>query len=379
MQTRRKQEHISQKVDQIEDFLTNLVQLNELDPEGVQYLLQKSDSKHKRRTSLSKAGASKSSDSTPRRSARLGRKPRDEIPIVPDQQNEVDSGCELETDKMRDVKVLRKRRISIDSNPSKKRVRDLDTQVPQVDSTAHSSGRKKKRCNYCQTSVTPMWRHGPEHCPVLCNSCGVKFKRGRILQEPIKEVVSIPSPAPTELHSPGEEKPFDLPLPIDRVPSIETGELEKSFQEIFEPGYSMSELEPDYLDIEKRRTKFYPCARMIPSQAFRQPNHQSQMYVSDFDKPLPVKVPCVLSDQTEQNSSYYPEPQSIQESNERYQYLSEKMTSAGPEKIAQLLCILDPRTRDNMLMALKLRRDVHFDVTSISDSVWIEICELFGH
>jgi hypothetical protein len=368
-----------QKVDQIEDFLTNLVQLNDLDPEGVQYLLQKSDQKHKSRTSLSKTNVTKLSESTPRRSARLGRKPQEQLSLVPDQQNEVDSACELEGEKIRDVKVLRKRRISIDSNPPSKKVRDSDRKVPQADSTNQPSVRKKKRCNYCQTSVTPMWRHGPEQCPVLCNSCGVKFKRGRILQEQPKEIVSIPSPAPTEMHSPVEEKRFDLPLEADLVPNIEPDELEKSFQEIFEISYNVAHAESDSLEFEKRRTKFYPCARMIPSQAFRQSNNHTEMYISDFNKPLPVKVPCVLSDQNEQSSSYYPEPQSIQEFDERYQYLSEKMTSASPEKIAQLLCILDARTRDNLLRALKMRRDVHFDVTSISDSIWIEICELFGH
>ncbi|KAJ3132550.1 hypothetical protein HK100_005208 [Physocladia obscura] len=41
---------------------------------------------------------------------------------------------------------------------------------------------KDKVCSYCSTTVTPMWRHGPVGYDVLCNGCGVKWKRGRILE-----------------------------------------------------------------------------------------------------------------------------------------------------------------------------------------------------
>ena len=39
-----------------------------------------------------------------------------------------------------------------------------------------------RRCAYCGTSSTPMWRHGPGSYQNLCNSCGVKWRRGKILQ-----------------------------------------------------------------------------------------------------------------------------------------------------------------------------------------------------
>ncbi|ORY31752.1 hypothetical protein BCR33DRAFT_856862 [Rhizoclosmatium globosum] len=38
-----------------------------------------------------------------------------------------------------------------------------------------------KCCSYCRTTQTPMWRHGPVGFDPLCNGCGVKWKRGRIL------------------------------------------------------------------------------------------------------------------------------------------------------------------------------------------------------
>ena len=39
-----------------------------------------------------------------------------------------------------------------------------------------------RQCGYCCTRSTPMWRHGPIDYDPLCNSCGVKWKRGRILK-----------------------------------------------------------------------------------------------------------------------------------------------------------------------------------------------------
>ncbi|KAJ3320865.1 hypothetical protein HDV06_004761 [Boothiomyces sp. JEL0866] len=38
-----------------------------------------------------------------------------------------------------------------------------------------------RRCNYCGATSTPMWRHGPGEYTNLCNSCGVKWRRGKIL------------------------------------------------------------------------------------------------------------------------------------------------------------------------------------------------------
>ncbi|KAJ3088672.1 hypothetical protein HK102_008209 [Quaeritorhiza haematococci] len=40
-----------------------------------------------------------------------------------------------------------------------------------------------KTCSYCKTRSTPMWRHGPPSFSLLCNSCGVKWSRGRILEQ----------------------------------------------------------------------------------------------------------------------------------------------------------------------------------------------------
>ncbi|KAJ3253404.1 hypothetical protein HDU77_004560, partial [Chytriomyces hyalinus] len=45
-----------------------------------------------------------------------------------------------------------------------------------------------RNCAYCRTIVTPMWRHGPSGFERLCNSCGVKWKRGKIALPSVPEV-----------------------------------------------------------------------------------------------------------------------------------------------------------------------------------------------
>ncbi|KAL1920211.1 uncharacterized protein VTP21DRAFT_1357 [Calcarisporiella thermophila] len=43
----------------------------------------------------------------------------------------------------------------------------------------NSNGTKK--CAYCGSRNTPMWRRGPDGAGTLCNACGVKWKHGKIL------------------------------------------------------------------------------------------------------------------------------------------------------------------------------------------------------
>lgn len=43
----------------------------------------------------------------------------------------------------------------------------------------HRTGTKK--CLYCGSKSTPMWRRGPQGAGTLCNACGVKWKHGKIL------------------------------------------------------------------------------------------------------------------------------------------------------------------------------------------------------
>ncbi|KAI8906583.1 hypothetical protein DFJ77DRAFT_194186 [Powellomyces hirtus] len=60
--------------------------------------------------------------------------------------------------------------------PSTKRRKSTKT------ATNNSAGSPPRKCGYCTATQTPMWRHGPKGYTDLCNKCGVKWMRGRILQ-----------------------------------------------------------------------------------------------------------------------------------------------------------------------------------------------------
>ena len=49
------------------------------------------------------------------------------------------------------------------------------------DASKAGSSSVQRKCAYCGTTSTPMWRHGPGDFTNLCNSCGVKWRRGKIL------------------------------------------------------------------------------------------------------------------------------------------------------------------------------------------------------
>ncbi|KAF9117110.1 hypothetical protein BGX27_003572 [Mortierella sp. AM989] len=81
--------------------------------------------------------------------------------------------------------------------PKPKRPREQDDKASTGKKAAATSGSKKngasglpsnsaqqKHCGYCDCTTTPMWRRGPNGPSTLCNACGVKWKHGKILQDP---------------------------------------------------------------------------------------------------------------------------------------------------------------------------------------------------
>jgi hypothetical protein len=60
--------------------------------------------------------------------------------------------------------------------------------------------KQDRRCEYCGTNETPMWRRGPSGKATLCNKCGVKWRAGRVLQQPDGTI--LPPPSPTTLSRP---------------------------------------------------------------------------------------------------------------------------------------------------------------------------------
>jgi hypothetical protein len=66
------------------------------------------------------------------------------------------------------------------SLPSKLPSNQTELHTKQNKQQALSNGGLKK-CLYCGSKSTPMWRRGPQGAGTLCNACGVKWKHGKIL------------------------------------------------------------------------------------------------------------------------------------------------------------------------------------------------------
>ncbi|CAO3631272.1 unnamed protein product [Cunninghamella echinulata] len=67
-----------------------------------------------------------------------------------------------------------------DYTPAKKR-KPKRTSMSTTRTSHNSEQSSGKKCLYCGSKSTPMWRRGPEGAGTLCNACGVKWKHGKIL------------------------------------------------------------------------------------------------------------------------------------------------------------------------------------------------------
>ncbi|KAI9204620.1 uncharacterized protein BJ171DRAFT_98740 [Polychytrium aggregatum] len=84
---------------------------------------------------------------------------------------------------------------SLSSASSQRRSRKMRTSKSSSSSLDEGSRRKgadssppkpaqaQRHCHYCMATQTPMWRHGPPEYPDLCNRCGVKYMRGRLISK----------------------------------------------------------------------------------------------------------------------------------------------------------------------------------------------------
>ncbi|OBZ88924.1 GATA transcription factor 14 [Choanephora cucurbitarum] len=77
-------------------------------------------------------------------------------------------------------------------------------------STPPQSNSQIKKCLYCGSKSTPMWRRGPQGAGTLCNACGVKWKHGKILNGHPDDYISPhpydPAPLPPRRGSKPDKK-----------------------------------------------------------------------------------------------------------------------------------------------------------------------------
>ncbi|KAF9581764.1 hypothetical protein BGW38_001103 [Lunasporangiospora selenospora] len=101
---------------------------------------------------------------------------------------------------------------------------DATKKSPQAADSSASSQTKKK-CAYCGSTKTPMWRRGPDGPHTLCNACGVKWRNGKLeytkarihSSETAKED-SLPPRSPSP--SPSPSPPPPAPIVATAPPSI---------------------------------------------------------------------------------------------------------------------------------------------------------------
>ncbi|KAJ3276729.1 dolichol-P-mannose synthesis [Terramyces sp. JEL0728] len=269
------------------------------------------------------------------------------------------------------LRKLRKRSVSTDEvvKKPKKRKTSCDMVVP----VAKSEKKTARRCSYCATSTTPMWRHGPVGYDTLCNSCGVKWKRGRILNEK-----ALPKKISTkELKT--AKKAIEPLSPVSPLLASLEPQLDLFIT-------TVPDLTPE--------TKEERCARLIPITEYKSfksaeiepvvpileeslDSHLHKPYVSTFELPLPTRFTypaCTNEDDIPHH--FYPSPSTISNIDERKKYLSEHLSNMPIHKLAQVLCILEPLENDEFKRALKNKRDAKVDLEHMDDSTWQSLCAL---
>ncbi|KAK5809230.1 hypothetical protein F5H01DRAFT_370221 [Linnemannia elongata] len=81
--------------------------------------------------------------------------------------------------------------------PVKKTPAPAPAPTPVTAAAATVSSSNQKKCSYCDSVSTPMWRRGPKGPGTLCNACGVKWKHGKILEDPSEKATPVAKPTVT--------------------------------------------------------------------------------------------------------------------------------------------------------------------------------------
>jgi hypothetical protein len=246
---------------------------------------------------------------------------------------------------------LKRKSLSLDSRNPKKMRSPFQSSisvniVPDADET------NKKKCSFCHTTATPMWRHGPPAYDILCNSCGVKFKRGKILKVDNQTTDGAIVPC-LELDSTFDDamneysRALDFNEPFDSIPKIS----------------SSNESEPivpvNQYEYKKDNSS---SKQALPRNLIRINTRPQNIVPELYETP-----------------TFYPNPASLKSVVERRIYLSERMDQIEIEKLAQILCILNQEAKKECEMAIKCQRDAYLDVSLIDDLTWMKLCDILCH
>ena len=241
-----------------------------------------------------------------------------------------------------------------------------------------------KVCSFCHKTSTPKWRQGPKGQNTLCNSCGVKWKRGQITipfspKSPVIKDTIIPAINPV--------------LPERAV--VETMPVENEVGEQFQN---------DVIENQENQIHHIPSpATVVEENELEQcvedsnmifnettPNHdyfESTKEVETFsfdgnnDPVLPkmFAYPRVASATQDSTINYYPFPSRLETPQDRKQYLEQQLSEMSPHKLAQILMLLDENVTRDLKRAATHKQTPELDMRDISDDVWYQICSIIIH
>ena len=263
----------------------------------------------------------------------------------------------------------------------------------------------RKQCAYCGTRTTPMWRHGPKGCDPLCNSCGVKWKRGRILKNS-SVAVSQRRSTTHSIRTPIAAKPRasissrrgfaasllgPLSAPITNASSPfglvdQNSAVDQSpAGPFFSKSLKLDDFEHAALLIGRCRPPLGLTYRNITNR-FDTPPHSAIASNSDSESSKP---PCKTTFE-EKHQDFYTtppvtadeidvgelEPETIQSPYLRTQFLAEQIPTMPVPRLAKVLCVLGPIAGSEMKRALQLGCDAEVDIRDLDDVTWKSICSI---
>ena len=236
---------------------------------------------------------------------------------------------------------------------------------------------KRKECLICQRTETPKWRQGPKGPNTLCNSCGVKWKRGQITI-PLSPESPVNTELPETALNPSTETIQEIVAEEQIVEQVDYFRVQ-SPETAVEDNDNMDKFVEDPLLIFNESTPFHDHFETNQEYLDQKPLSCSQKMMNDFDiLPKKFNLPRVNT-AIPQDEPYYPYPSQLDSPQDRKQFLEQQMQQMSAPKLAQILMLLDPRITRDLKRAASHKQTPVLDVMDISDDTWYQICSIIMH
>lgn len=207
-----------------------------------------------------------------------------------------------------------------------------------------------RKCSFCNVIHTPLWRVGPPEFPTLCNSCGIKWKRGSL-------TTPKPSRKSAEKRS-RKKKVEESEGSCDEITLMETRSEATPEDKWKSEEFTSESPDEKPIDLPEQRLSF------------------AELFL-DHTLNLPLeKVPIVP---VFHDSIYYPAPWRLTSTQDRMEFLASRIGNMNICQVAKLFYVLGKESLEELDRALKSRRDAKLDVSMMDDQEWSQLCSIFYH